>query len=298
MGWTDNKLMRDHLTGAHSEQLYKLDDKQLEASEVYLCRQCEDYVAADEKMLERHITTKHVKKRKSTNKEILTKKLYHPVRQLKNNHWDEGLNFLRNNKFSPPPFRQTLITKILFRLEDNVLEAYFNVIECCVEAAKVAHEMKLKGDKEFDATEIWTLAFTFERLVLAPGPKDGEEKVNAMVNRRLNMFRAGEIQALYDESNAVESRTPADFKRNPVKKLNCVQIAADLNNYGTATSRATQESPPAQIDDNNVGVLVKLHPKSLGLKIISKINRIRAPKERELFPGNGCLTLSVHPSRQ
>ena len=51
-------------------------------------------------------------------------------------------------------------------LEDNVLEAFFEVIECCIEASKTASELKLINDSEYDVTAIWILPFVFERLVL------------------------------------------------------------------------------------------------------------------------------------
>ena len=125
LGWTTSRLARDHLNGVYKEELYRLTDEQLEASEIYLCRQCDDYIAVDVKQLEKYVESKHVAKRSDTNHEIVSKHLYPPVECTDNNHWEEGLFFLRNHPFKPPPFWQSLITSIYLRLEDSVLKAFF-----------------------------------------------------------------------------------------------------------------------------------------------------------------------------
>ena len=60
----------------HKDELYKLSDDKLKESGLYVCRQCGDYVAASESVFLRHITSKHVKTRKTTNHKIVTNLLY------------------------------------------------------------------------------------------------------------------------------------------------------------------------------------------------------------------------------
>ena len=63
-----------------------------------------------------------------------------------------------------------------------------------------------------------------------PDPKKGET-INQLVNEHIRLFRSGQIQLLYEESNAIKSRTPAEQAAKPVSKLNSAQIAADLDNF-------------------------------------------------------------------
>jgi hypothetical protein len=81
------------------------------------------------------------------------------------------------------------------------------------------------------------------------------------------MFRSGQIQELYNESNQVKSRTPQDLKDSPAKIQRCAQIAADNDNKKTCNARLTQTMPVASIDDENIDVLYGLCPKSYNIEV-------------------------------
>ena len=108
--------------------LHKLTEDQLETLGIFMCRQCENHISVDKKNLESHFDKKHVQKRGATNQDIVTKHLFKSVETYQKNHWKEGLLFLRNHKFKPATFCQTLITLIKFRLEDGVLYSFFQVL--------------------------------------------------------------------------------------------------------------------------------------------------------------------------
>ena len=250
--------------------MHRLSDEQLTTSGLFLCRQCEECICESDSQFKTHHERVHVQKRSVTNKDIVTKHLFSEVSTIHHNHWDEGLSFLSTTTFSQATFRQTLITHIKDRLEQNVLRAYYDVLTCCVEAHKSASNAKLSKSSDFDPTPIWILPFVFERLVLAPNPNKNPdpkkgETINQLVNERIRLFRSGQIQLLYEESNAIKSRTPAEQAAKPVSKLNSAQIAADLDNFKSANARATKETPVALIDDDNIQTCHNLHPKSLNL---------------------------------
>ena len=113
-GWTSSCTARDHLKQGHREELHLLTDDQLENLGIYMCRQCDDHIAVDKKNLERHIEKKHVNKRATTNLDIVTNHLFKTVESHQKNHWKQGLTFLRNHRFKPATFRQTLMTLIKF----------------------------------------------------------------------------------------------------------------------------------------------------------------------------------------
>jgi hypothetical protein len=169
-GFTTPKLLKEHLQDLHVRDLHRLSDDQLTTCGIILCRQCEECICEDEDKLETHQKKVHLQKRSTTNKDIVTKHLFSEVSSFHRNHWDEGLAFLTTTTFSQATFRQTLITKISFGLEQNVLRAYYDVLQCCVEAHKSASNSKLSKTSDFDPTPIWILPFVFERLVLAPNP--------------------------------------------------------------------------------------------------------------------------------
>ena len=264
--------MKQHLLDLHKGDLHRLSDDQLANCGIILCRQCEEFICDDEEKLKKHQEKVHVQRRSTTNKDIVTKHLFSEVSTFHRNHWDEGLSFLSNTTFSQATFRQSLITKISFGLEQNVLRAYYDVLTCCVEAHKSASNAKLSKTEDFDPTPIWILPFVFERLVLAPNPNknpnpENGETINQLVKERIRLFRSGKIQQLYEESNAITSRTPAEQAARPVSKLNSAQIAADLDNFKSANARATKETPVALIDDDNIQTCYNLHPKSLNLNL-------------------------------
>ena len=118
-----------------------------------MCRQCESHVTVSEKQLESHIDKKHLVKRSTSNHDIVTKLLFKPVESHQKNHWREGIAFLRTHPFKPATFRQTLITLIKFRLEDDVLHAFFQVLQCCVVSSKKSSQVKLNGTVDYDPTD-------------------------------------------------------------------------------------------------------------------------------------------------
>ena len=108
--------------------------------------------------------------------------------------------------------------------------------------------------------DIWLLPFVFERLVLAPSPNANKndkdkETVRKLVQRRLRLFRSGQLELLYHESNTVTSKTPNEQASNPVSKQRSAQLAADNDNPGSANARLTKESPivPVPVTDGENG---------------------------------------------
>ena len=93
-----------------------------------------------------HINTKHTRKHTKTNIELATHHFYdsHPISGVEKDHWEEALNWLENiYDPSPPPFRQSLITKKQWRLEESVINSTFReVIIACVEANHTPSQIK------------------------------------------------------------------------------------------------------------------------------------------------------------
>ena len=278
-GWTSKESSRDHFLTLHRAHLHKLTPSQEEEHDVYVCRVCEDFVASDETSLNQHIEKLHVVKRTCTNLDIVTRLLYNDVKCVQRNHWRDGLHFLAHHTFEPAPFRQSLITLINqdTRLEEAILKTYMAVITCCVQAKGDYKYARTSCSSDFDSTPIWVLPFVFERLICAPNPDTSStaESINQLIHRRLRLFRSGQIQALYDESNSITSRSPNDQRADPVKIHRSAQIAADNNNFRSASIRLTNDMPVAAVDERKFAVLSALHPKSYHLHLHHPDRRTR-----------------------
>ena len=167
--------MKDHLAEAHAGDLYKLRDETLQQKGLFVCRECGDYVAQSESVFLNHLRSKHVKTRTATNLDIVTQHLYNLVSSVHNNHWGEALEWLHTLDLDEPSFRQSLILKIKYELEDDVTDCFEDVLKACVESAKEACDKDLSGTEEYNAEPIWLLPFIFEQLILCPNPDQPRE---------------------------------------------------------------------------------------------------------------------------
>ena len=235
-----------------------------------MCRECGDYVASSEGVFLNHLRSKHVKTRTVTNLEIVTKHLFNLVAPVHDNHWEDGLEWLR--EFTPvePSFRQSLILKIKHELEDDIIDCFESLLKACVESAKSPKDVKLIGTKEYDTEPIMILPFIFEQLILCPNPdqpKPGHKgtSLRKCILRRLRLFRSGQLRLLYDESKQIQSKSAKTFRDSPPNTLRCAQEAANNNNFKSAHARLVKHMPVAPITPENEGILRKLYPKSLNI---------------------------------
>eukprot|EP00956_Cyclotella_meneghiniana_P032064 scaffold86358_cov47-Cyclotella_meneghiniana.AAC.5 len=168
-----------------------------------------------------------------------------------------------------------MITKINHRLETNIVNTFHEVTHASVEANKEVKHNKNISKQDFDADPILALQILFERLVLFPLPpadkpigsnpkhKARHATVNQTINERLRLFKQGRIRELYEESNAVKSKSPREMAENPERIQKNAQLAVDLDNAKSANIRLTKNAPVAIIDDVRLKVLQALHPPSL-----------------------------------
>lgn len=189
----------------HKASLCELDDNELRNHNLYVCRQCDNYITKTENLLAGHQLT-HVQYRCTTQHKLVTKRLNEKVKHIQRNHWEAGLAYLTHHSIPQAKFRSTLITQINFRLEAEILQTFHDVIGCCVEAAKPPSH-NLAADS--DPTAIWMLVLLFERLALALN-HDRDRSINQVIHARMRMFRSGQIEQLVQESKKVQSKSPRE----------------------------------------------------------------------------------------
>ena len=66
----------------------ELDDTELNMCNLFVRRQCDNYVTRTEKLFNSHQPT-HVQCKCATYHDTITKKLYEDVNHVQRNHWDE-----------------------------------------------------------------------------------------------------------------------------------------------------------------------------------------------------------------
>lgn len=298
-GWNDNgKTLATHLRDLHSSELDQLPDSLLDSLNLEVCRRCESTVYTDHAGgLSKHIKAKHVSTRTKTNHSIVTDHLFANKLTSETNQWESGLKWLLHTfKAEPPPFRQSLLLHIDWKLLDDIIDTFRDLISATVEATKPPSNEKDEHDKlRYDAKPLWLLCIIFEQLVLAPRPKDlseaekKKETITQCIYRRVRWFRAGRIQDLYNESRKVNSLPPSANAKavtnDPTRIEKSAQLAANNDNYGTCADRLTKETPVATINDTNLPVLVDLHPKCKYKYRARKRSSLRtsAKKKRQRF---------------
>ena len=146
----------------HKPSFCNLEDSELSSYDLFVCRQCDNYVTSTRNLLTSH-QLNHVQWRCTTQLQVVTKILCEKVKHIQKNHWNEGLTYLAHHSIPQADSRSTLIIQMNFRLKAEILHTFHDVFECCVEASKQPTR-NLATDT--DSTATWILVIVFEHLVL------------------------------------------------------------------------------------------------------------------------------------
>ena len=104
-----------------------------------------------------------------------------------------------------------------------------------------------------------------EMLIFGPKSKLNPETIKECVGRRINLFRCGHIQQLYEEACKVRSRLPGSAPESNDDLDKSVQDAADKDNYKSAYARAVKPQLIATITSGNRSIVTSKYPKRLHL---------------------------------
>jgi hypothetical protein len=95
--------------------------------------------------------------RTRTNLQIVESALFSQLHNSFHSEWQDGLDFLSNFQLNrPPPFRQSLITKVKWILEENICGTFTTVIEISKEALKKPTHHRFNRTSEFDPTSYFS----------------------------------------------------------------------------------------------------------------------------------------------
>ena len=100
----------------HKASLCNLDDNGLNNYDLFVCRECNNYVTSSRNLLNSH-QLNHVQCRCTSQFQIVTNKLYDKVKHVLKNHWRDRLAYLTRHIIPQVDFRSTLMTQISFCLE-------------------------------------------------------------------------------------------------------------------------------------------------------------------------------------
>ena len=238
----------NHIASSHQHQLHLADQQYCQLANIHICHLCPAAVFSSAKKLAQHNRKHHPNSRTSTNLSICTSQLQGTIPPNYAPSWKEALQFINLN-FAPNPasFRSGLQEKISPALKTQFDDIFLNIIKAYVEAANT-----YIGEEEPEWNSkahvfLWLL-FHVEMLVLGPQKDKKSESINQCVGRRINLFRCGHIEQLWQESRQVQSRMPGyepPLNRDDIDKS--IQDAADKDNKRTAYARAVRPATIANI---------------------------------------------------
>jgi hypothetical protein len=181
-GWHSSRFVQEHLQDSHKDKLADLSDVDLEKNDLFVCRECDDKLFVSLTTLNNHVRSNHCE----------TWSL---------NNLADGLAFLNQQPLEPPPFRQTLTSKIKFRLEQSVCNTFLKCIDAANKSLKTVPHHSTVNKSSFEPWPIVQLPILFEQLVLFPLPKAANNKkkpvsLNATIHDRLRRFKQEIARAL------------------------------------------------------------------------------------------------------
>ena len=87
-------MVRDHLRSAHGHELHKLSNADLEVSNIFLCRECDNRVFATSNTLASHVKKFHLETRNKINLDVVHELIFDS--DCGQSHWSDALAFLKS----------------------------------------------------------------------------------------------------------------------------------------------------------------------------------------------------------
>ncbi len=178
---------------------------------------------------------------------------YQPGHEDLTNNWNNAITFIDNNyKCTQPHFRSTWRRF----LKGNNKIRFYNTIADIISAILQAHTTN-------NSSPYWWLLFHFEMLILAPTPQQNRQNLSTkqVIHQRLRRFQTGDIETLLEDTTFNNNWNKTSPRPNTHTGNKAAQIAADNDNYRTATTRACTFNKIATIDDSNISIVKNLYPK-------------------------------------
>ena len=163
--------------------------------------------------LTRHTNTHH--NRKTTSNETNIERLVAaiPVPPTSTHNWEESLAWLQNLHITPPPFRKNIWLKINKGMREKFIHLYHRLILTLNTTPNTTTTIPIIPSLH-KIEVIWKLMFIFESIILFP--IEGKQKnltTTPTMEKRLHLFRTGNIKKLYEESRKVISLSPLEKKQ-------------------------------------------------------------------------------------
>ena len=201
----------------------------------------------------------------------------------------ESLTWLNNLQINPPPFRQNIWLKTNKGIQTKIIHLYHRLLLVLINTPNTTQITPLiPAIHKIEV--IWKLVFIFESIILFPTKNKAKYMTTSpTIEKRLHLFRTGNIKPLYEESRTVISLSPQEKKTkfdnmSKSSTLQSAQIAANNDQYKSAISRLTQDTPVAINTPEIVNILEGLYPSkhSIPNKHDSKKNRTLTHQKKEI----------------
>ena len=178
---TSKKLIRNHLTIDHPENLHKITNLQWTTLDLHHCILCEDKLYLSKGFLTTHIQNTH-EKNNDIDDNISRILQYMPTPISSTNKWKECLPWMHNLHLTPPPFRQNIWLKLNKSTKNRIKAVYHNILQIVVASPlTTSHRPIIPFMHRSDV--LWKIAFMFESLILFPFPKNNEDTTATVINK-------------------------------------------------------------------------------------------------------------------
>ena len=190
---------------------------------------------------------------------------YIPTPISSTHKWRECLPWMHNLHLTLPPFRQNIWLKMNKSTKSRIKAVYHNILQIVVASPLcTSHRPIIPFLHRSDV--LWKIAFMFESLMLFQFPKNSKDTTATVINKRIHLFRTGNIKQLYTDSRNVISKTPLEKSNRAANQTistrnKSAQLAADNDNYRSAIDRIVSDTPIAINTPEVVNILKQLYPK-------------------------------------
>ena len=157
-------------------------------------------------------------------------------RHTETHQWEAAITFLHSTTIQPAKYRSNLWTNI----SREVRALYFKPLDHLVQTLLAQHHQEQLHPHTAQAAAtstlpLWRLLMMFDMIILHPTQGPDRPSPNTAVRQRLQQYKQGHIQQLYQEAQQVPPASAHSVTSDAI----AAQLAADQDNYSTAYQRLT-----------------------------------------------------------